>query len=238
MRILVVEDDFIVANLVRHAFERDGHEAAIAATGRDGLQLARTWRPDLVLLDMTLPDLDGRDVLRNIRAHDSLPVIVVSGRGEELDRILGLEMGSDDYIVKPFSVVELIARARAVHRRTQGLTPAAAESLTHLDLEMDVPEQRFMCGDNEIPLTKREFEVMRFLLTEPGKLVSRSDLAHAIWGVSAKQASRSIDVCVSSIREKLGENSKKPRYVETVHGVGYRLVRPPATDTGRRLRSA
>lgn len=238
MRVLVIEDDFAVGNLVRHAFEKDGHEAAIAARGTDGLKLVESWQPDLVLLDLTLPDMDGRDVLRDIRAHDSLPVIVVSGRGEELDRVLGLEMGSDDYIVKPFSIVELVARCRAVLRRTQANHAADPDTLNHMDLSMNLPERRFQRGADDVALTKREFEVMRWLLAEPGKLVTRADLAHTLWGVSARQASRSIDVCVSSIREKLGESSKCPRYIETVHGVGYRLARPAVDAGGRRLRSA
>jgi DNA-binding response OmpR family regulator len=235
VRVLVVEDDFAVANLMRHAFEKDGHDAAIAADGAVGLQLLETWQPDLVLLDLTLPDVDGRDVLRTIRATDAVPVIVVTGRGEELDRVLGLEMGSDDYIVKPFSIVELIARSRAVLRRTNGMQPCRTDNLAHLDLSMDLATRRFTRESTDVALTKREFEVMRCLLAEPGKLVSRSDLARAVWGMSAKQASRSIDVCVSSIRDKLGEDPKKPRYIETVHGVGYRLARSQKVD---RLRSA
>lgn len=224
MRVLVIEDDFCLATLVRHAFEREGDEVAIAQAGGEGLRLVDSWRPDLVLLDMTLPDVDGRDVLREIRSRDTVAVIVVSGRAEEMDRVLGLEMGSDDYVVKPFSALELTARARAVFRRTRPATPPEADTLAHVDLSMNVGQRRLRRGQVNVPLTKHEFEVMRHLLNEPGQLVTRADLAHNVWGLSPRTAARSIDVCVSSIREKLGDDSKAPRYIETVHGVGYRLV--------------
>jgi len=224
MRVLVIEDDFSIANLMRHAFERDGHETVIVHEGAEGLRLVDSWQPDLVLLDMTLPDTDGRDVLRQIRSHETVPLIVVSGRAEEMDRVLGLEMGSDDYIVKPFSTAELMARSRAVLRRARTAPPAAADNLAHHDLSMNLGQRRLRRGQADVPLTKREFEVMRHLLSEPGELVTRADLARNVWGVTARTAARSIDVCVSSIREKLGDSSKAPQYIETVHGIGYRLV--------------
>jgi DNA-binding response OmpR family regulator len=225
MRVLVIEDDSNIAHLMRAAFERDGHEAVIAPDAAEGLCLIETWVPDLVLLDMNLPDADGRDVLRQVRAHGSLPLIVVSGRAEEMDRILSLEMGSDDYIVKPFSIAELIARSRAVVRRSRGAaTKVEPETLAHLDLSINIGQRRLRRGPEDVPLTKREFEVMRFLLNEPGQLVTREDLAQVIWGLAPRFAARSIDVTISSIREKLGDDSKAPRYIETVHGVGYRLA--------------
>jgi DNA-binding response OmpR family regulator len=231
MRVLVIEDDFSVASVMRHVFERDGNECVIASDGAEGLRLVSTWQPDLVLLDMNLPDADGRDILRQIRTHDSLPLIVVSGRAEEMDRVLGLEMGSDDYIVKPFSHAELLARARAVFRRTRAPKAASPDTLAHLDLSLNVGQRRLRRGPDDIALTKREFEVMRTLLNEPGELVTRENLARDIWGMSPRTASRSIDVCISTIRGKLGDDSKTPRYIETVHGVGYRLAASPPERT-------
>jgi two-component system alkaline phosphatase synthesis response regulator PhoP len=224
MRVLLIEDDRDIAKVLRFAFERDRHEVTVAEKGTEGLHVLETWSPDLVMLDLTLPDLDGRDVLRELRKTSDVPVIIVSARTEESDRILGLEIGSDDYIVKPFSVHEVVARARAVVRRTHPKTRSTDRVLEHGDLSLDTDEHKVHIRDDPVALTGREFQVLRLLLEQPGKLVTRDDLAHSVWGLSATAASRSIDVCVSSIRRKLGDDPKTPRYIETVRGVGFRLA--------------
>lgn len=224
MRVLLIEDDRDIAKVLRYAFERDRHEVTVAEKGGEGLHILETWHADLVMLDLMLPDADGRDILRELRKTSDVPVIIVSARAEESDRILGLEIGSDDYIVKPFSVPEVIARARAVTRRSHSKPRATTRVLVHGDISMDAEEHKVRIADEPVALTGREFQVLRLLLEQEGKVVTRDDLAHSVWGLSATAASRSIDVCISSLRRKLGDDPKTPRHIETVRGVGFRLV--------------
>jgi DNA-binding response OmpR family regulator len=224
MRVLLIEDDRDIAKVLRFAFERDRHEVTVAEKGEEGLHILETWAPDLVMLDLMLPDLDGRDVLRELRKTSDVPVIIVSARADEADRILGLEIGSDDYIVKPFSVQEVIARARAVTRRGHARPRATSNILEHGDISMDAEEHKVQVSGKPVELTAREFQVLRLLLEQANKLVTRDDLAHSVWGLSATAASRSIDVCISSLRHKLADDPSEPRYIETVRGVGFRLL--------------
>jgi len=226
MRVLLIEDDTSIGYLIRSVFERERYEVTLATTAEEGLQLLDAWNPELVILDIGLPDRDGREVLKEIRTTSDVPVVIVSAFGDESSRVVGLELGSDDYIVKPFSVTELVARARAVTRRARPKGEIAADRLAHGDLRMDVSTHRVFQGAKEIELTNIEFRVLRELLENGGAVVSRSDLARTVWGLSAVDATRSIDVCISAIRHKLGDPPTEPRYIETVRGVGFRMGAP------------
>ena len=227
MRILVVEDDPSIAKLLRLSLERDGYDIAHAASGTQGLDLVRDWAPDVVLLDLMLPDISGREVARQIRSDSDVPIIMVTALGQDSDRVTGLDLGADDYIVKPFSVSELAARVRAVSRRSTASAERPKGLLRHGDLWLDSKEHRVSRGAEEISLTKREFEILRMLMQQPGKLVSRAAIAHALWGRSATNATNLLDVHMSSLRRKLGDRADGPTYIETVRGEGFRLRDEP-----------
>jgi DNA-binding response OmpR family regulator len=228
MRVLVVEDESTIARPLRRALEREGYAVSLCETGHSALRLARTWSPDVILLDLLLPDMDGRDVAREIRSRSQVPIIMVTARGEEADRVSGLELGADDYVVKPFSVPELIARMRAVSRRV-GTTPETSDSvLTFKDLKLDLGAYRAFQDDKELDLTNKEFELLRMLLMRPGALVRRDEVVRAIWNMSLSESGKTLDVHVSGLRKKLSDDARKPRYIETVRSVGFRL----STETG------
>jgi len=228
MRVLVVEDESTIARPLRRALEREGYAVSLCENGHSALRLARTWEPDVILLDLLLPDMDGRDVAREIRSRSQVPIIMVTARGEEADRVSGLELGADDYVVKPFSVPELIARMRAVSRRV-GTTPESSDSvLTFKDLKLDLGAYRAFQDDHELELTNKEFELLRMLLMRPGALVRRDEVVRAIWNMSLSESGKTLDVHVSGLRKKLGDDARRPRYIETVRSVGFRL----STETG------
>jgi len=219
VRILVIEDDPAIGKLVRVAFERDGQDVVHAATGTEGLEMTRTWRPDVVLLDLGLPDIGGLEVTEKIRGESDVPIVILTARTLEDERVHGLDLGADDYVIKPFSIPELEARVRAVTRRTRGdVVQTLTRSLAHHDLSIDPDEHKAFRGEQELPLTKREFEILRMLMQQPGKLVTRSAMSHAVWGRSATSAKNLLDVHMSSLRKKIGDG-----YVETVRGEGFRL---------------
>lgn len=220
---MVVEDEFAIVKIVRFTLERDGHDVAHARTGGEGLDLVRSWDPDVVVLDLLLPDVDGRDVAREVRSFSDVPILMVTALTQDRDRIKGLELGADDYVTKPFNPEELAARIRAVARRAKGGQRVAAAPLQHRDLKLDPDERRVLRGEEEVALTKREFEILRMLMQQPGKLVSRSAIAHAVWGRDATSATNLLDVHMSSLRRKLGGDAAEPAYIETVRGEGFRL---------------
>jgi len=220
VRILVIEDDPAIGKLVRVAFERDGQDVVHAATGTEGLEMTRTWGPDVVLLDLGLPDMGGLEVTEKIRGESDVPIVILTARTLETERVQGLDLGADDYVVKPFSIPELEARVRAVTRRTRGdVVKPQTGSLTHGDLSIDPDEHRAFRGQEDLPLTKREFEILRMLMQQPGKLVTRSAISHAVWGRSATSAKNLLDVHMSSLRKKLGDG-----YIETVRGEGFKFA--------------
>jgi DNA-binding response OmpR family regulator len=223
LRILVIEDDPAIGKLVRIAFERDGQDVVHASTASEGLEMASNWGPDVVLLDLGLPDMSGLEVTEKIRGESDVPILILTARGLEDERVKGLDLGADDYMVKPFSLPELEARVRAVTRRTRGdvVRPPALSSLTHRDLVVDPVELRVTRGGTDVALTKREFEILRMLMQQPGKLVTRSAISHAVWNRSAASAKNLLDVHMSSLRKKLEDGAD---YVETVRGEGFRLV--------------
>jgi len=224
MRVLVVEDESTIARPLQRALDREGYTVSMCETGYSALRLARTWSPDVILLDLLLPDMDGRDVAREIRLRSQVPIIMVTARGEEADRVAGLELGADDYIVKPFSVPELIARMRAVARRTQTSAEPAGSVLRFKDLRLDLGAYRAFKNDRELDLTNKEFELLRMLMMRPGALIRRDEVVRAIWNMSLGESGKTLDVHVSGLRKKLGDEARHPSYVETVRSVGFRLA--------------
>lgn len=224
-RVLVIEDEPEIAQILKTALRREGFEVRHGETAARANDLIRSWHPELILLDLNLPDADGRDLARQIRASSDVPLVIVSARSDEIDRITGLELGADDYIVKPFSVPELSSRIRALMRRSH--RPAASESrrLTHGRIAMDLDERRTTLEDSELDLSNKEFEMLRILLERPGKVIRREEIASAVWGLSAKEAGKTIDVHISWLRSKLGDDPRRPRFIETIRGVGFRLLK-------------
>jgi two-component system response regulator RegX3 len=215
MRILVVEDEDAIAEPLVEGLRREGFEVDRVATGAAALEAAL---PDVVLLDLRLPDIDGLDVCRVLRERSAVPIIIVTARGEESDRVVGLELGADDYVVKPFGLRELIARIRAVTRRTSS-RPQTQEPLRVGALTVDERARRAQLGGSELALTPKEFDLLAALAREPGAAVSRRRLLEEVWETTWYGSAKTIDVHVASLRRKLGD----PGWIETVRGVGFRL---------------
>ncbi|MBL8777403.1 MAG: response regulator transcription factor [Acidimicrobiales bacterium] len=223
-RILVVEDDERLADLVRRYLERDGHHVLVAHDGRRGLELARHNRPDVIVLDLMLPGLDGWDICRILRAESDVPIMMVTARTTEDDTLLGLDLGADDYLAKPFSPRELVARVRVLLRRTG--VRVDDEVLEVGDLVVDRRRHEARLGGRVLELTPKEFALLEALAGDPGRAFRRADLWTALVGWDADRAPRTLDVHVLNLRRKLGDEPADPRYIETVAGVGYRLVAP------------
>ncbi|HSJ45854.1 MAG TPA: response regulator transcription factor [Euzebyales bacterium] len=218
MDVLVIEDDPTIAEPLASGLRRRGYGAVVVGTGAAALAADGY---DVVLLDLGLPDMDGYDVCRQLRSVSDVPIIVVTARGDETDRVIGLELGADDYIVKPFGFRELVARIRAVTRRVQ---PRADEGKRRIagPLHLDPRTRRVHLDGREIELTPKEFDVLAMLMDEPGVVVSRRRLAEQVWESAWYSHSRTLDVHVGALRRKLGD----PAWIETVRGIGFRLGRP------------
>jgi DNA-binding response OmpR family regulator len=216
MQLLVVEDDDAIAVPLVEGLARAGYSVERASTGSDALVKASTT--DLVLLDLGLPDMDGSEVCRQIRTTSSVPIIVVTARGDESERVLGLELGADDYVVKPFGMRELIARIRAVSRRTAGDSPSLAPQRI-CGIQIDRRTRRVTADDLEIPLTPKEFDLLALLAEDPGAVVSRSQIMDEVWDPHWYGPTRTLDVHIASLRKKLGD----PALIETVRTVGFRF---------------
>ena len=220
MKLLVVEDEDSIAIPLADGLRREGFEVERVANGADALAAPE---PDLVLLDLRLPDMDGYAVAREMRARSRVPIIMVTARGEEVDRVVGLEIGADDYVVKPFGLRELVARINAVMRRLgDGATADEVDELAAGPLVVSMRTRRVTLRGNEVHLTPREFDILAMLMHDPGAVVSRDDLLRRLWGTTWAVQTKAIDVHVSSLRRKLGD----PAWVETVRGVGFRLGAP------------
>jgi len=222
-RILVVEDDMQIARNLRDYLEVAGFEVTALGDGAAALASIRGDRPDLLVLDLGLPGMDGLDVARELRRTSTVPIVMLTARGEESDKIVGLELGADDYLVKPFSPKELVARVRAVLRRTGGAV-AGAEVVRAADVEVDLPKMRARVGGRPIDLTPTEFELLATLAREPGRVFTRGQLLDALHGVTLETYERAIDAHVKNLRKKIEPEPGRPRYVLTVHGVGYRFA--------------
>jgi DNA-binding response OmpR family regulator len=222
-RILVVEDEMQIARTLRDYLEVAGFEVTAVGDGEAALASVRGHRPDLVVLDLGLPGMDGLDVARELRRASTTPIVMLTARGDETDRIVGLELGADDYLVKPFSPKELVARVRAVLRRTSGAT-AGAEVLRAGEVEVDLPKMRARVGGEPVDLTPTEFELLATFVREPGRVFTRGQLLDALHGVTIDSYERAIDAHVKNLRRKIEPEVGRPRYVLTVHGVGYRFA--------------
>ena len=222
-RILVVEDEMQIARNLRDYLEVAGFEVTVVGDGSAALASARGDRPDLVVLDLGLPGMDGLDVARELRRTSTMPIVMLTARGEESDRIVGLELGADDYLVKPFSPKELVARVRAVLRRTSGVA-AGAEVLRAGDIEVDVPKMRARVGGRPVELTPTEFQLLATFVREPGRVFTRGQLLDALHGVTIDSYERAVDAHIKNLRRKIEPAIGRPTPVLTVHGVGYRLA--------------
>ena len=227
-RVLLVEDERSISEPLADALKREGFEVHVAGSAAAGLELFSAHPPDLVLLDVMLPDGDGRDVLREIRRRSRTPVVMLTARGEEMDRVLGLELGADDYVTKPFSSAELVARMRAVLRRssTEPAPDGGGGLLESGDVLMNLDTRSVTRAGESVDLTVKEFELLRVLLEHAGKLVKRDDLVSEVWDPNWFGSTKTLDVHVSSLRKKLGDDPRSPRYVHTVRGVGFRFSAP------------
>jgi two-component system alkaline phosphatase synthesis response regulator PhoP len=222
--ILVVDDEPGIASLVRDYLEHAGFGVLVAGDGRNALALARSRRPDLVVLDLGLPGLDGLDVARALRRDSDVPILMLTARTDEADRVAGLELGADDYVSKPFSPREIVARVRAILRRTEIATTLADAPIRVLDVELDPARLRASIGGRPVDLTPTEFALLATLARQPGRVFTRSQLLDAIHGVAFEAYERAIDGHVKNLRRKLEPDPTHPRYLLTVHGAGYRFA--------------
>jgi len=223
--ILVVDDEPKIVKLVRDYLERAGFCVRVAADGKAAFLLARLEKPDLIILDLGLPQMDGLDVTRELRKISNVPVIMLTGRSEESDKLIGLELGADDYITKPFSPKELVARVRAVFRRMENYSSGNQEILRVADLTLDVPRMRVTAVERQIDeLTPTEFSLLVEMARYPGRVFTRAQLLDAVHGVAFESYERAIDAHVKNIRHKIEPNPPEPRYLLTVYGVGYKLT--------------
>jgi len=219
--ILVVDDEPRIVQLVRDYLEHGGFTVLTASDGASALRSARTGHPDLVVLDLGLPGLDGLDVARSLRRDGEVPIIILSARTEESDKLVGLELGADDYLTKPFSPKELVARVRAVLRRASEAASPSDVIRVGSDVELDVPRMEARFGGRRVDLTKSEFQIVSAMARQPGRVFTRSQLLDAVRGVAIESYERAIDAHVKNIRRKIGAS-----YIETVFGVGYRFAEP------------
>jgi DNA-binding response OmpR family regulator len=222
-RILVVDDETNLRHTVGYALRREGYEVASAEDGEKALELFRSSRPDLVVLDVMLPRMDGLAVCRAIRRESDVPVIMLTARDTELDTVVGLEVGADDYLTKPFSMVELVARIRAMLRRAAPRHITAPERLELRGLAIDVARRRVTVEGTEIELKPREFDLLAHLAGSPGRVFTREQLLASVWGLDYSGDPRTVDTHVKTIRERLSDEAERPRWIETVRGVGYRF---------------
>ena len=227
-RILVVDDEASVTDLIAYNLRKALYDVQIAANGRDALRLAREYQPDLILLDLMIPEIDGLDVCRELRKSSDVPVIMITARGEEIDRVLGLEIGADDYVTKPFSVRELMARVKAVLRRplrAQREGDDEASVLVHGpgSLVMDVERHSVSVGETIVELTRLEFDLLHRLLINPGRVLTRERLLEQAWGYEYDGDTRAVDSAVKRLRAKLRAVSAEADCIESVRGLGYRI---------------
>ena len=227
-QILVVEDERAISEPLAKLLAREGFEARVAATVADAMAEFSAHPPDLILLDLNLPDGDGRDVAREIRRSSGVPIIMLTARGTETDRIVGLEIGADDYVVKPFSSAEVIARIRAVLRRSEAPSAdegeSAAEPVVVEQMRIDPATHRAFLGDEELDLSLKEFDLLYELARNSGNVVSRDELMTRVWDENWFGSTKTLDVHIGWLRRKLGDDANKPYWIETVRGVGFRFT--------------
>ena len=221
MKILIVEDDAGISDFVIPELEHEGYDTCLAVTGREALEKFESEKPDLILLDIMLPELNGLEVLRRIRAVSTVPVILETARGETIDKINGLNLGADDYISKPFEIEELLARINALFRRVSFAMPKSSV-LVYNDLSLNIERMSFSFADTEVPLSKTEFLLLKLLIENQGKVLSRSQIIDGIWGPGHFIDENTVDVYVGYIRSKIADFTKD-EYIKTVRGAGYMM---------------
>ena len=226
-KVMVVDDEPKIVQLARDYLEHAGFAVVVAHDGQAALATARAERPDLIVLDLGLPRLDGLDVARTLRRDSNVPIVMLTGRSEESDKLVGLELGADDYVTKPFSPKELVARVRAVLRRAQGMERQSDIVRVGSDVELDVPKMEATIGGRRIDLTRTEFELLATMARQPGRIFTRAQLLSAIRGVAFESYERAIDAHVKNIRRKIEPDPRAPRYLLTAYGVGYRFADTP-----------
>jgi two-component system, OmpR family, alkaline phosphatase synthesis response regulator PhoP len=221
--ILVVDDEPKIVQLARDYLEHAGFAVVTARDGREALQAVRQHRPDLVVLDLGLPELDGLDVTRTLRRDSNLPIVMLTARDDEIDKLLGLELGADDYLTKPFSPRELVARVKAVLRRTE-IAPEKSDVIHAGDVVLDVPRMRTEVAGRTVELTPTEFQLLATLARRPGRIFTRGQLLDEVRGVTFESYERAIDTHIKNLRRKIEPDPRQPHYLLTVYGVGYRFA--------------
>ncbi len=222
-KILIVDDEPKIVQLTRDYLERAGYAILTAGDGKSAMAVARAEKPDLIILDLGLPAMDGLDVTRALRKDSSVPIIMLTARTEETDKLVGLELGADDYITKPFSPKEVVARVRAVLRRFES-AQTVAETIRAADVTLDVPRLRATVAGRTVELTATEFQLLATLAREPGRVFTRGQLLDAVRGVAIESYERAIDAHVKNIRHKIEPDPREPRYILSVYGVGYKFA--------------
>lgn len=221
INVLLVEDDAAIAGPLTRALGREGYNVHSVATGADALAQAATT--NLMILDLGLPDMDGLDVARSVRSQGlTFPILILTARSDEVDMVVGLDAGADDYVTKPFRLAELMARVRAVLRRSVG-DPDSDATLRAGDIEVDIAAHRAYQNGRELDLTAKEFDLLRVLVSQAGAVVLRDDLLREVWGPTVDTASKKLDMHISWLRRKLNDDAGQPRYINTVRGVGFRF---------------
>ena len=221
--ILIIEDEKPIGDILKFNLERENYKVIYALDGEAGLELALSKAPDLILLDVMLPGMDGFDVCRRVREKSRVPILMLTARDEELDKVLGLEMGADDYITKPFGVRELMASVKAHLRRTTGAEEKTGEVIRFGDFCILCDRYEITKDGETVDLTLREFELLKFLASQPGRIFTRENLLEQVWGYEYFGEVRTVDVTIRRLREKIEENPAEPRYIVTKRGVGYYL---------------
>ena len=223
MHILIIEDEEQLCRSIAEGLRMDGYETDTCLDGDEGLELCTTENYDLILLDLMLPKLDGLSVCQQIREFSNVPIVMLTAKGEDMDKILGLEYGADDYITKPFNILEVKARIKAIMRRAARQEPKEekAKVVQVKDLRIDCESRRVFIGDREINLTAKEFDVLELLVFNPNKVYSRENLLNIVWGYEYPGDVRTVDVHIRRLREKIEKNPSEPKYVHTKWGVGY-----------------
>jgi two-component system response regulator VicR len=222
-KILVVDDEKLIVKGIRFSLEQDGYEVTCAYDGEEALELAKETEYDMILLDLMLPKLNGLEVCQQIRGFSNVPIIMLTAKGEDMDKILGLEYGADDYITKPFNILEVKARIKAILRRSASKNKEDAKP-KHVEingLSMDCESRRVFVNEKEINLTAKEFDVLELLVFNPNKVYSRENLLNIVWGYEYPGDVRTVDVHIRRLREKIEENPSDPKFVHTKWGVGY-----------------
>lgn len=223
-KILAVDDERLIVDSIKYGLQKEGYVVVAAYDGDQAIAKARDEKPDLILLDVQLPRKDGWAVLREIRQTSRVPIIMLTARGEEADKVLGLELGADDYLVKPFSMRELLARVRAALRRATEYVEPAVQPVKIGEIELDPASHRVTRGGKLLELTRKEYDLLSVLMLQAGKVIARNDLIDKVWQTDWMGDTRTLDVHIRWLREKIEKNPSAPRYIQTVRGVGYRFA--------------